>query len=54
MMSLSKLMSSMDLSLYPQIALVIFLAVFAGVLVRLFSRKHAEEYEKASRLPLDD
>ncbi|MGF1511671.1 MAG: cbb3-type cytochrome oxidase subunit 3 [Myxococcota bacterium] len=51
-MRLSELMSSMDLSFYPQVALVIFLAVFIGVVVRLFTRK--EEYERAARLPLED
>lgn len=53
-MRLSELMSHMDLALYPQIALVIFLAVFGGVVVRVFSKKRARDYEEASRLPLND
>jgi cbb3-type cytochrome oxidase subunit 3 len=53
-MRLSELMSNMDLAVYPQIALVIFLAVFAGVMVRVFSKKKTKDYEEASRLPLDD
>jgi cbb3-type cytochrome oxidase subunit 3 len=51
-MRLSELMSNMDLSFYPQVALVIFLAVFTGVVIRLFTR--AKDYEEASRLPLND
>lgn len=53
-MSKSDMMSAMDLSMFPQIALVIFLVVFAGVLVRVFSRARTKEYEEASRLPLED
>lgn len=53
-MRLSELMSHMDLALYPQIALVIFLAVFVGVVYRVFSKKKAKDYEEASRLPLDE
>lgn len=53
-MRLSELMSKMDLSAYPQVALIIFLAVFAGVLVRVFSRKRGPEYRRAARLPLDN
>ncbi len=47
-------MSEMDLSFYPQVALIIFLAIFVGVIFRVFSRKRTQDYEEASRLPLDD
>lgn len=53
-MRLSELMSQMDLAIYPQVALVIFLGVFVGVLYRVFSRRYTQDYEEASRLPLDD
>lgn len=53
-MSKSDLMSGMDLATYPQIALVLFLAVFAVMVVRVFSKRRAKEYEAASRLPLED
>ncbi|MEM1022927.1 MAG: cbb3-type cytochrome c oxidase subunit 3 [Myxococcota bacterium] len=53
-MRLSELMSNMDLAFYPQVALVIFLLIFAVVCVRVFSRKRSKEYERASRLPLED
>jgi len=53
-MRLSELMSNMDLAFYPQVALVIFLTIFAVVCVRVFSRKRKQEYERASRLPLED
>ena len=53
-MRLSELMSNMDLAVYPQIALVIFLAIFAGVTIRLCSKSSTKDYEEASRLPLED
>lgn len=53
-MRLSELMSNMDLAFYPQIALVIFFALFIGVLFRVFSKSKARDYEEAARLPLDD
>ena len=53
-MRLSEIMSQMDLSVYPQLALILFFVVFAGVAVRVFSKKRAKEYEKAAQLPLDE
>ena len=50
-MRLSELMSNMDLAFFPQVALVIFLAVFVGVVYRLFSKRYASEYERAAQLP---
>lgn len=44
----------MDLTLYPQIALVIFLGIFVGVIYRVFSKEKTKDYEEASRLPLDE
>ena len=41
------------LSLYPQVALVIFLAVFAGICIYVFMNKKSS-WEEASRMPLDD
>ncbi len=52
---LSDLMSNMPgLSIYPQIALIIFVVVFAGVLLRVFSKRKQKDYEAAARLPLED
>lgn len=53
-MRLSELMSNMDMTFWPQVALVLFMAIFAGVLVRVFSRKRTAEYERAARIPLED
>ena len=53
-MRLSDIMSNMNLSFYPQVALVIFLAVFVAVVVRVFSKSAAKDYEEASKLPLED
>ncbi len=53
-MSKSDIMSNMDLAFWPQVALVIFLVVFAAVVVRVFSKSKAKDYEEASRLPLED
>ncbi len=53
-MSLSDIMGNMDLSVYPQIGLVIFLAVFGGVVVRIFSRRHAGEWKRHASIPISD
>jgi hypothetical protein len=54
-MSLTDIMSYSDLSWYPQIALVIFLAVFAATSLRvLLSRRRTAEYARAATLPLDE
>lgn len=53
-MSLSELMSSMDLAFYPQVALVIFLLVFAAVTWRVFTRRSREESHACAMIPLDD
>lgn len=53
-MRLSELMSSFHLTLYPQVALVIFTSVFAGVTLWLFAFNHGDVFDKAGRLPLDD
>lgn len=53
-MRLSELMSEMDLATYPQVALVIFLVVFAAVCLRTFSKKRRATYEQIARIPLAD
>lgn len=52
-MSLSDIMGHLDLSIYPQVALVIFVAVFAAVVRRAASGWSREE-ELCGRLPLDE
>lgn len=45
-----------DTSLYvlPVVAMCIFVAMFAAVLVRVSQRARAPEYRRMSSLPLDD
>ena len=53
-MRLSDIMSRLDLSIYPQVALVLFLIVFVSVMTRTFSRTRAQELDHAAHLPLED
>ena len=53
-MKLSDVMSAMVLSTYAEIALVIFLAVFIGVVLQLLSHRNKAIYERLRHLPLDD
>lgn len=53
-MRLSDIMGSLDLSIYPQVAMVIFVAVFAAVMVRLFGRSRSGELNRAAALPLEE
>lgn len=53
-MKLSDIMSGFGLQTYAEVALVIFMLVFAGVAVRVFTRKRRDAWDHASRLPLDD
>lgn len=50
---LSSIVSSMNLTFWPQVALVIFFAVFVAVVIRLW-RTDPQELDKTSRLPLDE
>ena len=52
-MNLTDLMSGMGLALYPQIALVIFLAVFAAIVVRTW-RQPRGEVNYLAHLPIAD
>jgi cbb3-type cytochrome oxidase subunit 3 len=53
-MRLTDIMSSMNLSAYAEVALVIFLFVFAAIVVRLFLFSSKEELDRAARLPMDE
>ena len=52
-MKLSDIMSHADLALYPKIALVIFLAVFAAVVVKLV-RTPRDELARCGRMALEE
>jgi cbb3-type cytochrome oxidase subunit 3 len=53
-MKLSDIMSNAGLSFYAQVALVIFLAVFIGIIIYTFAPSRNREMQAASRLPLED
>lgn len=52
-MSMSDLMSRMDLTTYPLVALVIFFGVFVMIFLRLM-RVRDSEIRHGAQLPLDD
>ena len=53
-MSLTHIMSAAGLSVYTEIALLLFLAAFIGIVWRAFSPGRAETLRRAARMPLDD
>ena len=53
-MRLSEIMSAAGLSIFPQIALLIFLAVFAAITCRLCARRRGDPHSTWAALPLDD
>jgi cbb3-type cytochrome oxidase subunit 3 len=53
-MKLSDVMSHAGLSIYAEVALVIFLVAFVAVVVRTFLPSRRREMDEASRLPLND
>lgn len=53
-MKLSDIMAAAGLSLYAQIALVLFLIVFVAIAIRTFLPSRSRELDEASRLPLED
>ena len=53
-MSLTDIVSSLNQSVLTQVALVLFLAAFAGLLVRLFQPGHKRAHAHAANLPLED
>lgn len=53
-MRLTDIMSAADLSVWPQIALVIFLAIFTAVVIKTFAKSQQKSHDEASFLPLED
>ena len=53
-MRLSDVMSSAELTTWPEIALVIFLSVFVGIVVYVFLFRKKESWEHQRHLPLED
>ena len=53
-MKLSDIMGNAGLSLYAQIALVIFLGVFIAITVRTWAPSRRRELDEAALIPLND
>lgn len=53
-MKLSDIMSSVDLTLFPKVALILFLAAFAALTIRTFARYSGGRDAIAASLPLED
>ena len=49
-----ELFEGMDLSALPIAAMLLFLAVFVGVVIWVLSPRRSARFERLSRLPLDD
>ena len=54
MKSLTDVVSGAGLSGYAEIALVIFLIAFIGVVISLFAPSKRATYERMRHLPMDD
>jgi cbb3-type cytochrome oxidase subunit 3 len=53
-MKLAEIMSAAGLQVFAEIGLVMFLAIFAGVLVYTFTRKNRATFDRARLAPLLD
>ena len=53
-MKLSDIMGAANLSFYAEVGLVLFMAVFVAVTVRVFWPGQAEQYEALGRIPLGE
>ncbi len=53
-MKLSDIMGNAGLSMYAQVALILFLAVFIAVIIRTWAPSRRREMQEAAMLPLND
>jgi len=53
-MKLSDIMGNAGLSMYAQVALIMFLAVFIAVTIRTWVPSRKREMDEAAMLPLND
>ena len=51
---MSGFFSTAELTVWPQITLVVFLVFFIGITLWVFRPSGSQSYRDASRLPLDD
>ena len=52
-MKLSDIMSSMQLSGYAEVAMLLFMGAFIAVSISLFANRDSAEWERCRHLPLD-
>ena len=53
-MRLSDVVGSAGLSVYAQVALVIFFVTFVGIVLWTFARRNRARYDKMREMPLHD
>lgn len=53
-MKLSDIMGNAGLSMYAQVALVLFLGVFIAITIRTFAPSRRRELAEAAMIPLND
>jgi len=53
-MKLSDVMSAMGLAGYAEVALVLFIAIFIGVVLHVYRKDGRAQYERAAQIPLHD
>ena len=53
-MRLSDIMGAANLSVYAEIAMILFIVAFIAIVIRIFSPGRQQTYDAASRMPLDD
>lgn len=53
-MRLAEIMSAAGLQVFAEIGLVLFVAIFCGVLVYTFTKSNRAIFERARTAPLDD
>ncbi len=53
-MRLSDIMGAANLSVYAEIAMILFIVAFIAIVILIFSPGRQRTYDAASRMPLDD
>jgi cbb3-type cytochrome oxidase subunit 3 len=53
-MSLGDVVGHAGLGRFTEIAMILFMIAFVGIVVRTFLPRRRREFDEASRLPLDD
>jgi cbb3-type cytochrome oxidase subunit 3 len=53
-MRLGEIMSAAGLQVFAEIGLVLFLAIFAGVVVYTFAKRNRATFDRARTAPLND